>query len=329
MQSRRPTASNGLAFALAVVALAAITVPLVAQKPRAAAPAWHAPRTPDGQPDIQGLWNSVNSFFTPLQRPAGVSDAKALSADEVQTVLEEEAGKKLENSDRGTGAYGHEWYEYKRHELGTALSLIVDPANGRIPAMTPWAKQKTAEMRARAFDSYEFLDPGDRCISRGILGIMLPTFYNNGKRILQSPGYVTIVSEMIHDARIIPIDGRPHTSSALRSWNGDPRGRWDGNTLVVETINFSARDVLRNIGIQTERLRMVERFTAVNADTLMYRVTIDDPTVYTSAWSIEFPFTRDSGYEMFEYACHEGNHAVPNMLSGARAQEGNAALSPR
>ena len=107
----------------------------------------------------------------------------------------------------------------------------------------------------------------------------------------------------------------------MRSWTGDPRGHWEGNTLVVETTNFSARDTLRNIGIQTERLRMVERFTAVNADTLLYKVTIDDPTVYTSAWSIEFPFKRDSDYQMFEYACHEGNHAVPNMLSGARAQE--------
>jgi hypothetical protein len=313
--------SNGIVGGLIVVALSALTVPLLGQKTKTVAATWTAPRTPDGQPDIQGIWNSVNSFFTPLQRPDSVSADKTLSPEQLQTVLEEEAGRKLENSDRGTGAYGHEWYEYRRHELGTALSLIVAPPDGKIPPMTPWAKQKTTEMRARTFDSYAFMDPGDRCISRGILGMMLPTFYNNGKRILQSPGYVTIVSEMIHDARIIPIDGRPHLPASMRSWHGDPRGRWEGNTLVVETTNFSARDTLRNIGIQTERLRMVERFSAVNPDTLLYTVTIDDPTVYASAWSIEFPFQRDPDYQMFEYACHEGNHAVPNMLSGARVQE--------
>jgi hypothetical protein len=314
--------SHGRAGVLTLVAFAILAAPLAAQKP-AAGHGWTAPRTPDGQPDIQGMWNSINSFFTPLQRPASVSGDKALSPAELQTVLEEEAGRKLENADRGTGAYGHEWYEYKRHELGTALSLIVEPPDGRIPAMTPWAKQKSAETRARAFDSYAFMDPGDRCISRGILGMMLPTFYNNGKHILQTPGYVTMVSEMVHDARVIPIDGRPHQPATVRSWTGDPRGHWEGQTLVVETTNFSARDTLRNIGIQTEHLRMVERFTAVNADTLLYKVTIDDPTVYTAPWTIEFPFTRDSNYQMFEYACHEGNHAVPNMLSGARAQERN------
>jgi hypothetical protein len=317
MQSR----STGIITGLIVTALSAITTPLMAQKPRPVASTWTAPRTPDGQPDIQGVWNSINSFFTPLQRPDSVSADKTLSPEQLQTVLEEEAGRKLENSDRGTGAYGHEWYEYRRHELGTALSLVVDPPEGKIPAMTPWAIKKMAEMRARTFDSYAFMDPGDRCISRGILGMMLPTFYNNGKRILQSPGYVTIVSEMIHDARIIPIDGSPHPPANVRSWHGDPRGHWEGNTLVVESTNFSGHDSLRNIGIQTERLRMVERFTAVNPGTLLYKVTIDDPTIYTSAWSIEFPFQRDSEYQMFEYACHEGNHAVPNMLSGARAQE--------
>jgi hypothetical protein len=312
--------SRSIVAGLIVVALSAITTPLIAQKAPATA-TWTAPRTPDGQPDIQGVWNSINSFFTPLQRPDSVSADKTLSPEQLHAVLEEEAGRKLENSDRGTGAYGHEWYEYRRHELGTALSLIVDPADGKIPAMTPWATQKMAEMRARTFDSYAFMDPGDRCISRGILGMMLPTFYNNGKRILQSPGYVTIVSEMIHDARIIPIDGSPHPPASVRSWHGDPRGHWEGNTLVVESTNFSGHDTLRNIGIQTERLRMVERFTAVNSGTLLYKVTIDDPTIYTSPWSIEFPFLRDSEYQMFEYACHEGNHAVPNMLSGARVQE--------
>jgi hypothetical protein len=282
---------------------------------------WSPPKTPDGQPDIQGLWNSIDSFFTPLQRPAKLGERAQVSDEELKAVLEEEATRKLEAADRGTGAYGHEWYEYKRNKIPAAASLIVEPTNGRIPEMTPWGKQKAASVRARQTDSYAFMDPGDRCISRGILGMMLPTFYNNGKRIAQSPGYVTIVSEMIHDARIIPVDGRAHVADGIRMWNGNPRGRWEGNTLIVETTNFSAADVLRNVTIQTESLRMIERFTFVDPQTLLYRVTIDDPKVYTAPWTIEFPFVRDNGYQMFEYACHEGNYAVPNMLSGARAQE--------
>jgi hypothetical protein len=283
--------------------------------------AWTPPRTPDGQPDIQGLWNSIDSFFTPLQRPVKLGDKPDVSEEELRAVLEEEASRKLEAADAGTGAYGHEWYEYKRNTIRRAPSLIIEPPNGRIPAMTPWANERAAYLRARQMHDPETMDPGDRCISRGILGMMLPTFYNNGKQIIQSRGYVTIVSEMIHDARIIPLDDRPAPSSAMQSWTGVPRGRWEGNTLVVESTNFSRHEVLRNISIQTERLKMTERFTAVDPNTLMYRVTIEDPEVYTAPWTIEFPFVRDNEYQMFEYACHEGNHAVENMPRGARAEE--------
>ena len=296
-----------------------------AQARTSGAKTWVPARTPDGQPDIQGLWNSIDSFFTPFQRPAKVAGKEQISEEELKAVLEEEAERKLEAADRGVGAYGHEWYEYRRSQMGSALSLIVQPPDGRLPPMTPWAKEKTAFMRAHSNESYEFLDPGDRCISRGILGMMLPTFYNNGKLILQSPGYVTIVSEMIHDARIIPLDGRPHPAPNAGSWEGDSRGRWEGRTLVVDTTNFSAHDTLRNIGIQTEKLHIVERFTLADRDTLTYQITIDDPSVYTAPWTIQFPFRRESDYRMFEYACHEGNYAVPNMLRGARSEELKAA----
>jgi hypothetical protein len=267
------------------------------------------------------MWNSIDAFFTPLQRPAALGDRTQVTAEELQAALAEEADRKLETVDAGTGSYGHEWFEYKRQTIGqTRLSLIVSPANGRIPAMTPWAAKRAADLRDRQMDDPETIDPGDRCISRGVLGQMLPTFYNNGKQIIQTPGYVTIVSEMIHDARIIPLSQVP-PSKALSTWTGVPRGHWEGNTLVVESTNFSRHEVLRNVGIQSETLRMTERFTPVDANTLMYRVTIEDPGVYTAPWTIEFPFLRDNEYQMFEYACHEGNRAVENMLRGARAEE--------
>jgi len=154
--------------------------------------------------------------------------------------------------------------------------------------------------------------------------MMLPTFYNNGKQIVQAPGYVALMSEMIHDVRVIPTDGRRHVASAVRSWTGDSRGRWEGNALIVETTNFAPQDVLRGIRLQSDSLTMTERFTMLDADTLMYRATIDDPKVYTRPWTIEFPFKRDKEYRMFEYACHEGNHAVEGILRGARAQEKRA-----
>jgi hypothetical protein len=176
-------------------------------------------------------------------------------------------------------------------------------------------------VRAHATDSHEFLDPGDRCVTRGILGMMLPTFYNNGKEIVQAPGYVALMSEMIHDVRVIPTDGRRHVAPAVRSWTGDSRGRWEGNALIVETTNFAPQDVLRGIRLQSDSLTMTERFTMVDGNTLIYRATINDPKVYTRPWTIEFPFKRDKEYRMFEYACHEGNHAVEGILRGARAQE--------
>lgn len=320
------TAVNArLRSALAVVFALVATASLLGQS-SAKTTQWTPPRTADGQPNIQGMWNNIDSFFTPYERPAKLQGRDKLPEAEVKRILEELAKERAAAGDvaGGTGAGPEHWYEYKRGHVELATSLVVEPADGRVPPMTPAAKEKFATIRAHENDSYEYMESGDRCVSRGILGDMLPTNYNNGKLILQSPGYVVILSEMIHDARIIPVDGRSHLNPNVRHWTGDSRGRWEGNTLVVETTNFIAKAPVRRINIQTENLRMVERFTAVDPNTLKYEVRIEDPTVYTAPWTIAFPFKRDNDYKIFEYACHEGNYAIPHTLSGARAQEKKA-----
>jgi hypothetical protein len=196
-------------------------------------------------------------------------------------------------------------------------------------------KPSAEEARDRnlaSVDSYELMSPWDRCITRGP-GTMFPAGYNNAYQIVQTPGFVTISNEMIHEARIIPIDGRPHLDASIRSWTGDPRGHWDGNTLVVETTNFNGKGWIatnaasaRIRGVpHSDALRLVERFTRVAADTISYEVTIEDPNVYTRPWTVAIPLTRDDSYQIFEYACHEGNRAVEHVLSAARAAERAAA----
>ena len=316
----------GLQFAACflVVACALTAAPVEAQtsKPAPAAQTWTPPRTADGQPDIQGMWNNIGAFYAPLQRPAKLGEKSTYTDEELRAILQESVDTKIESADAGLGAGPAHWYEPKKEATDYSVNwLIKDPADGRLPAMTPWAKEKLSFVRQHEWDSWEFFDPGDRCIFRGILGNMLPTFYNNGKQIVQAPGYVVIFSEMIHDARVIPLDGRPHLDSRIGTWQGDGRGRWEGTTLIVETTNFRGRDLIRNLGVYSDNLRIIERFTPVGPDRLNYEVTIEDPKVYTKPWTIAFPFKRDNEYRIFEYACHEGNYAVPHALSGARAQE--------
>lgn len=276
----------------------------------------------DSHPDIQGVWTNTDAFFTPLERPAELAGKENPIPEEIRAALEKAALEKVDGVlTQGVGSYGEEWYEYRRGTIAMAPSLIINPKSGRVPPMTAWGKERVAYTEAHERESYELMDPGDRCISRGLLGQMLPTFYNNGKQIIQTPGYVTIVSEMIHDARIIPLDDRPRPPSTVRTWTGDPRGRWEGNVLIVESTNYMPRDILRGFRVMSEELRTVERFTLVDQNTLRYSVTIDDPKVYTAPWTIEIPFTRDKEYRMFEYACHEGNHAIEGILKGARFQE--------
>ena len=295
---------------------------------------WGPHRLADGQPDIQGMWNNEEANFTPLELPDGLQGRSSFTRQELQALAEARAKKTIEAGDsRGSGdvgfyaLYWFDWY-WRKPKAGDWPALLVEPAGGKMPALTPRARERAAYMRDHLHDTYANIEAGDRCVSRGVLGMMLPTAYNNGTLILQSPGYVVIHKEMIHNARIIPLDGRSHVDQKIRQWEGDPRGRWEGNTLVVESTNFRAVDNLRSPNgraMQTEKRRMIERFTIVDANTLKYSVTVDDPETYTAPWTIAFPYTRDNNYRQFEYACHEGNYAVPNSLSGARAEEQGAA----
>jgi len=210
-------------------------------------------------------------------------------------------------------------------------SLVVDPPDGRIPPLTPDA-QKSAAARAAArrarpcaataggcHDSWMDESLWDRCITRGLLGSILPSTYNDGNQIVQAPGVVVLRNEMIHETRIIPI-GVPHASPAIRSWIGDSRGHWEGATLVVETTNFNDQTQINNANV-SDAARVIERFTRTGPDALEYRVTIEDPKTWTKPWTIQFPLKRDAEYRLYEYACHEGNYYMYNALTGARAQE--------
>jgi hypothetical protein len=215
------------------------------------------------------------------------------------------------------------WFE--RGEPQRQASLIVDPPNGRLPALTAAAQARTADRRASSPAqpaSYTDFSLFERCITRGLTGSVLPGGYNNGNQIFQSPGYVIIVNEMIHETRVVPLDGQPHLSRALRSHLGDSRGRWEGDTLVVETNNIADRFGLGLNGTgASPELAITERFTRTSDTTLRYVVTVDDPLTWTAPITVQLTLERDDGYGMFEYACHEGNHALPNILSGARATE--------
>jgi hypothetical protein len=208
-------------------------------------------------------------------------------------------------------------------------SLIVEPANGRMPPMTPdgAARQKTAGgtyTKQTGFKSADELGPYDRCISRGVIGSMMPVVYNNGNEIIQAPGYIAFRNEMIHETRIIPLDGRPAPPASVKSYMGISRGRFEGNTLVVRTTNLNGKTGMQGNGmmlIPSDSLVLEERFTPLSGSILQYEVTITDPKTWAAPWKVSFPLRRDNGYQMFEYACHEGNYAMRNTLSGSRADE--------
>jgi hypothetical protein len=239
----------------------------------------------------------------------------------------------VSNADtRNAGAVGSatspppHWLE--RGKPSRQASLIVDPPDGRQPALVPEAQKRNADAQAARkgrgpADSFTDRSLYDRCVTRGVLGSILPVIYNNGNQIVQAPGVVVIRNEMIHETRIVPIDGRPHLTPAIKSYMGDSRGHWEGNTLVVETTNLNGRSGVggNGGGTTSDRIRLTERFTLIDANTLQYDVTIDDPGTWARPWTISFPWKRDQNYGMFEYACHEGNYAMKNILTGARADE--------
>ena len=294
---------------------------------------WEPERLADGQPNIMGMWNNSRAVFTPLELPEELA-GQELTSEELQVRAEARGRGRIESSEwrghenaSGVGGYGFYWFDWywETPEAIGQPSIIVDPPNGRIPERTANARESVAMNMAQLHDQAANMESGDRCISRGVLGMMMPTEYNNGTLILQTPGYVVMHSEMIHNARIIPID-QPHADAKVKQWEGDPRGRWEGNTLIVESTNFKAVKNIRgpSAGIrsrQSEKQHIVERFTVVGPDEIHYSVTMNDEDTYVAPWTAAFPFNRDDEYLQFEYACHEGNYSVPNALGGARMEE--------
>ena len=289
-----------------------------------------AGKTPWGDPDLQGTWPAGAVYSVPFERDPEQGTRTILTDAEV-------AKRKADiDSQLAFPPQANYWPEIGHGPPLT--SLIVEPENGRLPPMTENGALRAQEWRVKAADGYSprglppylaagpaDLRPYDRCITRGVLGSAFPNQYGSGMQIHQAPGFVVIRYEMVHEARIIPLDARPRLSSAIQSYMGDSRGRWEGDTLVVETTNFNGRtgSYARNgDGNPTSTaLRLVERFRRQDADTLLYEVLVEDPQTWVRPWKVAFPLRRDERYVLYEYACHEGNYALRNTLSAARAAE--------
>jgi hypothetical protein len=283
-------------------------------------------RTKWGHPDLQGIWDFAT--ITPLERPSELAGKDVLTAEEAaefekQTLERRNADRRDGGADADVGrAYNQFWWDYGSKVIGTKrTSLVIDPPDGKIPPLTPQGQKKvdarTVALRRPAAGP-EDRNLWERCILAPNAGPpMLPSAYNNNVQIFQTPTHVVIYNEMINDARIVPLDGRPHIAASIRQWKGDSRGRWDGNTLVVDTTNFRDDSGFRGAGTG---LHLTERFTRVAPDTLLYEFTVNDPATWTKSWSAALPMKNTDG-PIFEYACHEGNYGMVNMLTGARAQE--------
>jgi catechol 2,3-dioxygenase-like lactoylglutathione lyase family enzyme len=286
------------------------------------------PRTPWGEPDLQGVWTGNSAQGIPLERPASLGDVKALTPEEAEARRE-----------RGTlgsiWGYEREWRDttlgYVKTAPSTQVAMVIDPPTGRIPPLTDEGRRRLEAARRQAAgdeqgngplrlpEGPEDLSPYVRCITRGLPGMMMPTVYNNGLQIVQGPGFVTIQKEMVHETRVIPTRPRSHVGPGLTLWLGDPEGRWEGDTLVIETTNFNGRAPFLG---SSAGLKLTERYTRISPTALEYRFTVDDPAVWTKPWTAMFVFDRDDEqYELVEYACHEGNYGMSNILSGARARE--------
>lgn len=288
-------------------------------------------KTPWGDPDLQGVWDYKT--ITPLERPAAMGDRQFLNDEEV-TRLEGNAAKRLDSPpDENTPAnLVHAPYMTdpgRKVDEDHRTSLIVDPPDGRIPPTTPEAQRRLALRRAGArdggTDGPEQRSSLERCITWGLPTSILPGLYNNNIRILQGPGYVTITHEMVHDTRVIPLDGRAPLSPKMHQWFGDSRGHWEGNTLVVETANFSDKTNYRGAGAT---LHMIERFTRTGKNGVDYRLTVDDLTTWTKPWTVELHMRTSEG-DLYEYACHEGNYGLHNILEAARDEDAAAAKNAK
>jgi len=295
------------------------------------AKAWVPPRTSEGKPDLQGIWDFRT--LTPLERPDNFSGRDVLTSEEAVQLEERAAQSRVDRAPpKGNpGTYNQFWFDFGTKVTPTnRTALIVDPPDGKVPAMTPDGQKRAAEraekMRRPA------TGPEDRALyERCILGFnsgppMIPNGYNNNFELLQRRDYIVILTEMVHDARIVPMDGRPHLPSSVRQWSGDSRGRWEGDTLVVETTNFTHKGTgTISLPVTTdENLHLVERFTLADVDTLMYEFTVSDPTTWTKPWTAVVHMKRNPA-RIYEYACHEGNYGMEGILKGARADETKSA----
>ena len=309
------------AAALAGLAAVAGAAHLAAQSPA---------RTAWGDPDLQGVYTFAT--ITPLQRPDDVEGRELLTAEEAAGFEERTALERVDRPPRpgDTGTYNRFWVDYGTRVVGTLrTSLIVDPPDGRLPPLAPAAQARNEARRAAGPQppaGHEDLSITDRCIMGFNAGPpFVPSAYNNTVQLFQTPGHVVILNEMIHDARIVPLDGRPHLDAGIRQWMGDSRGRWEGDTLVVETTNLTELtgsfdpSAMQAIGTGLT-VTLTERFTRIDEDTLLYEYTVDDPAIFTRPFTVAVPMRRNDE-PIFEYACHEGNYGLLNILSGARAEE--------
>ena len=315
--------TSGIVIVVAAIALA--ITPLAGQK------RWTLGHTPDGQPDLEGVWTFAT--ITPLERPNELAGKQFFTEKEAAEYEKEFLARN--NRDRRDGAadadvgraYNDFWWDSGNKVVPTRrTSLIIDPPDGKVPGLTPEAQKKAAERaearRLHGYDGPEDRPLQERCLNWATAGPpILPSAYNNNIRIVQGAGYVAILNEMIHDVRIIPLDSRPHLPQNVRLWLGDSRGRWDGNTLVVDTTNFTDKTNFRGAD---RNMHLTERFTRTGKNMLIYQFTVDNETAFTRSWTAEVPM-RSSSDPMFEYACHEGNYSLMNVLAGARASEKTAA----
>ena len=299
--------------------------PPVRARTPSAAKKWVPPRTAWGDPDLQGVWSYAT--ITPLERPGAQAGKEVLSDEEAAALDKASSAERRGGNPDADLAQAYNVHFYDRGKSIGRTSLIVDPPDGRLPPLTPEGQKRRAAraeyLAAHPADSWADRPLRERCIIyHGVPP--LPSGYNNTYQIFQSPGYVAILDENIHDVRGIPLDGRPHVGQNIRQWNGNSRGRWEDNTLVVETTNYNPQTTFA-FPVAGETLRSVERFTRVAADKIELRFTIEDPTTYTKPWTVELPMVNLPEYVIYEYACHEGNYALAHVLKGARAQEQAAA----
>jgi len=332
---------TALAVPIAIVFVAPVRT--AAQSPKTAAPSqktaaakpaaqpWVMPRTADGSPDLQGYW--TNNSYTPLERPQGV-EKEFYTLEELRAVEKKNAEREEEQTTPGTVADVH--YDFTQFGLDRSqsrltdnlrTSVITNPENGKLPPITAEGQKRAADRAAErkkqgaTYDQVQNIAIGSRCVYTNAGPPMMPPGYNPAYQIIQSPGYVMILIEQLHETRVVPTDGRPHAPSGVRSWLGDPKGHWEGDTLVVETTNFNDKVAFRGA---SENMKVTERFTRLSDDQIRYEFTVDDPSTWERAWKGEMPFVKIGG-PIFEAACHEGNYGIANTLAGARKEEKRAA----